>query len=81
MSTLSMHPRPVTPAPPSAEARLNAIRHAEALVARYEQELLATPADTELHLARRAIRRHLIADWRNRITVMTSATRVDRSAA
>jgi hypothetical protein len=54
-----------------AEEHRKAIAYVEGLIARYERELLETPADSDRHIARRAVRELLISDWCKTLHRMT----------
>lgn len=65
MSTLALArpPAAVLPAETPEESHRKTIAYVERLIARYEKELIETPADSDRHIARRAVRELLIADW------------------
>jgi hypothetical protein len=53
------------------EEHRKAIAYVEGLIAQYERELLETPADSDRHIARRAVRELLISDWCKTLHRMT----------
>lgn len=74
MSSLTLSRPPTTvvvPCETPEESHRKAIAYVERLIARYEKELLETPADSDRHIARRAVRELLIADWCQTLRRMT----------
>ena len=69
------HTSIVVPCETPEESRRKAIAYVERLIARYEKELLETPADSDRHVARRAVRELLIADWCQTLRMMTKGDR------